>query len=365
MLEKSVGREVSFYPNGENPALSKGILLAWKPSVMIREKKSGRILTLEKPSQVLFSSIPPGMITRPSLVWNIESEEAGRLGIDLKYLAKGISWKSDYVLDLDGDTFDLVGWITVDNRSGVTYPDARITCLAGKVNRVREPAPEKRILYKAAIANAPRVKEESFSGYHIYRIPFRETLADKQQKQIRFIEKKRIACERYGKALVRSYPRHGESRLSFAQMLRFDNTEKNSLGIPLPSGTVRMYSRDREGMTHFIGESRLSDTPAGETVTLRIGTLFDATGEKKITRYVSREGYMNVESSYRIHNRGNEPLTLKIEERIPTRGGRIELKSSCSGICSSKKLTAFVREFTVRLDAGKSYEFTSEFEVWK
>ncbi|WP_456391645.1 DUF4139 domain-containing protein [Nitratifractor sp.] len=367
MLRHSIGKEVSFLTNGRNPSRLQGTLLADDPSVMIREKSSGTIYTLEKPSQVLFPRVPEGMITRPSLVWEIETPQAGKLGIDLKYLTKGISWKSDYVLDLNrSGTLDLVGWITVNNRSGVSYPDAKLTFLAGDVNRAAAAQPQRRML-KAVMrmAEAPAVKEEAFAGYHIYKIPFRTTLRDKQQKQIPFLNRARIAYRRYGKAFMSSVGRPGVEKMHFRQIVEFDNTRSNHLGIPLPAGIVRMYSKDRAGESRFIGESRIGNLPTDETVRLTVGTLFDAVGERKVTRFVSRSDYRSAEILYTLHNRGEENLTLKIEERIPTFGGSIKLRSDCQGICSVKKLSAFVREFTIRVPAKKSYSFHSEFEIFK
>ena len=136
------------------------------------------------------------------------------------------------------------------------------------------------------------------------------------------------------------------------------------MGIPLPGGIVRMYQKDHGGDIHFIGESRIGNLPEDENVTLTIGTLFDAVGEKKITRYTVRKGYRNVETTYTLRNQGHNPLTLKIEERIPTYGENIKVKTSCSGICSVAKKNAFIREFTIQLKAKGSYKFTSEFEVY-
>ena len=368
MLNNSIGRTVLFYTNGRNPSRLEGTLLAVDPTVMVREKVSGKIYALEKDTQVLFPKVPPTMITRPSLVWNIESAAAGNLQIDLKYLSTGISWKSDYVLNLHpgNKQMELTGWITVKNDSGVSYPNAKITCLAGEVHLLRESEKKwgiTRSIKRAAIS-APNVKERSFAGYHIYKIPFRETIADKQQKQIRFLYRDGVAYEQYGKAVVSSFSRKGEANLRFQNTLRFSNNKTNSLGIPLPSGTIRMYSADTEGNTHFIGESRILDTPRDENVTLPIGMLFDATGKVRILKYVAREGYRNILSRYTLHNRGQTPLTLKIEERLPVYGGTIHLHSSCKAPrCTLKRLTAFVREFTVHLAPEASYSFDSEFEI--
>jgi hypothetical protein len=366
MLKNSIDKSVDFYTNGKSPTLSHGTLLAYNPVVLVRQKGTGKILSLDRPTQVIFSTVPKSMITRPSLVWNIEATKAGRLGIDLKYLTTGINWKSDYVLNLGKETLDLVGWITVNNRSGVAYPNAQITCLAGEVNKAQaDRHPEAR--YKKTMAMAapvPQVREESFSGYHIYKIPFRETIASNQQKQIRFLDKTAVSFTQYGKLSNRYFEKYGKQKLRFANIVEFVNTQDNNMGVPLPSGIVRMYQQDSGQETHFIGESRIRNIPEGEKVKLTIGTLFDIAGEKTITKYTARKGYRNVETTYTLRNQGKTAQTLKIEELIPTYGDNIRLKSSCSGICSTRKVTAFVREFTIKLKAKGEYKFTTEFEVY-
>ncbi|WP_457605597.1 DUF4139 domain-containing protein [Nitratifractor sp.] len=364
LLRHSIGKEVEFWTNGKRPTRSAGTLLASQPTVIVREKGSERILALEKPEQVIFDRLPEGMIPRPSLLWEVETARAGELRIDLRYLTTGIGWKSDYVLDLHEHTLDLVGWITVDNHSGADYRDVRLAFVAGELHRAEKARPLR--MYKA-MAAAPEnaVRQEAFSGYHLYTIPFRQTLADKEQKQIRFLRRSEIGYHSYGQAVVSSFPRAGVQKLRFVNTVRFSNSKANHLGLPLPAGTVRIYREDSAKESRFVGESRIGNLPADENVTLKLGMLFDATGEKKIVKYVSRQGYRHVRTHYTLHNRGKTPLELRIEERIPTHGNRIELHSDCAGICSVRKLSAFVREFTVRLPAGKSYSFDSEFEVWR
>ena len=363
MLKNSINKEIDFYTNGENPRLSHGVLLSASP-VMIQEQSTGSIYTLNNATQVIFSKIPETMITKPSLVWNMETATAGTLDIDLKYLASGISWKSDYVLNLKKDVLDLTGWITVNNNSGVAYKNADITCLAGKVNRVQNKYKYDEMRSYDGIAGVvmKEVKEESFSGYHIYKIPFRETIANKQQKQISFIDKKEIAYIQYGVAINSDFSKI-EQKLTFTNTIQFKNTKENNLGIALPTGVVRMYQKDSSNETHFIGEQRVHNIPEDENVTLAIGTLFDAVGERTITKHVVKEGYLNDETTYNIRNQGKEPLVLKIKELIPTRGKHISVKTSCKDNCSVKKKNAFIREYTITLKAKEKYLFTSEFEV--
>ncbi len=367
MLKKSINKEVEFYTNSKKPILSMGILLSASPNVMIKENGTGRIYTLNSATQVLFSKVPKSMITKPSLVWNMEAEKEGKLGIDLKYLTNGISWRSDYVLNLKKDILDLTGWITVNNNSGVTYENAEITCLAGDVNAV----PQKNIYreeskrrYKSApMVAMEAVKEEAFSGYHIYKIPFKETIGNKEQKQISFIDKKDVKYHQYGKNINSYFENYGEEKLHFSNMIEFENKKENNMGISLPKGVVRMYQKDSSKETHFIGESRVQNIPEDENVTLTVGTLFDAVGEKTITKFVAKNHYRNVETTYNLRNQGKEALELKIEENIPTYGEDIKIKSSCKDNCSVKKKNAFTREFTILLKAKERYTFSSEFEV--
>jgi len=366
MLKNSIDKEVAFYTNGETPKLTQGTLLSSSP-VMIQENGTKNIYTLKSATQVIFAKIPETMITKPSLVWHMETEKVGRLGIDLKYLTRGITWKSDYVLNLKKNVLDLVGWITVNNNSGVAYENAQITCLSGDVNRVKEQSYPQNRIYKQKMAMAKlqedAVLEESFSGYHIYKIPFKETIANKQQKQISFIDKKEITYTQYGTTTNNYFERYDEKKLAFKNTIMFKNTKKNHLGIALPTGVVRMYQKDSSEETHFIGEEKVHNIPEDENVTLTIGTLFDAVGEKTITKYVARKHYRNVETTYNIRNQGKESLVLKIKEVIPTYGNHISVKTSCKGNCSVKKKNAFIREFTIQLKAKEKYIFTTEFEV--
>ena len=367
MLEKSIDKEVAFYSNEKEPTLSKGVLLSASPNAMIKENGTGKIFTLNFSTQVIFDKVPDNMITKPSLVWNMENEKAGNLGIDLTYLTTGISWKSDYVLNLKKDVLDLTGWITVNNNSGVAYENAQITCLAGDVNAVpkRRNRYSKQKVYAEAMPTMAMdaVEEESFSGYHIYKIPFRETIANREQKQISFIDKKDIKYHQYGKNVNNYFENYGEQKLQFSNMVEFENKKKNNMGISLPSGVVRMYQKDSSEETHFIGESRVQNIPEDENVTLTVGTLFDAVGEKVITKFEAKKHYRKVETTYNVRNQGKEPLELRIEENIPIYGNDISVKTSCKDNCSVKKKNAFVREFTIKLKAKEKYEFSSEFEV--
>ena len=45
---------------------------------------------------------------------------------------------------------------------------------------------------------------------------------------------------------------------------QFKNEEKAGLGMPMPSGTVRVYQSDSSGGVQFVGEDRIDHTPKDE-----------------------------------------------------------------------------------------------------
>jgi len=124
-----------------------------------------------------------------------------------------------------------------------------------------------------------------------------------------------------------------------------------------------MYAADSGGKRRFIGEDRIKNTPAQERVKLRVGTLFDVVGEKRITRFESDKYRRVVETTYEVRNRSEEALEVRIAEQLPTYGKKITLQSSCKGACKEIKKSAFAREFRVKLKPKGSYRFTTSFEV--
>ncbi len=59
------------------------------------------------------------------------------LGSGLSYLTRGMSWSADYVAKLqpNSDTAEIQCWATVTNTTGIPYPAARLTLMAGAPNR--------------------------------------------------------------------------------------------------------------------------------------------------------------------------------------------------------------------------------------
>jgi hypothetical protein len=258
--------------------------------------------------RMVLPSLPKGLILQPQLTWQLDSEKSGRHEMELSYITHGINWNSDYVAVIEPDEkyLDLTGWVTLDNRSGVSYPDATLLLMAGDVRLIHPGqaiAGDMSASYKMARSEAvrPQFEEKEFFEYHLYTLQRPTDVSDNQKKQIEFLSASRVPVEKlfvydgaqignrwrgYDIYSIRTQPQYGtESNKKVFVMLEFMNKKKMNLGIPLPKGKVRVYKTDTDDSRHFVGEDLIDHTPSGEKVRLYVGNAFDIVGERKQTNF--------------------------------------------------------------------------------
>jgi hypothetical protein len=98
--------------------------------------------------------------------------------------------------------------------------------------------------------------------------------------------------------------------------IRFKNAKENRLGMPLPRGKVRVYTKDAaDGGLEFVGEDLIDHTPKDETVLIKTGQSFDVVGERTQTDFrVDRRGKTMVDG-YKITLRNHKDVAVKVEVR--------------------------------------------------
>jgi hypothetical protein len=242
------------------------------------------------------------------LVWNIDAPQKSTTTLSLDYLISSISWKSDYVLNLSGDSADLSGWITINNRSGKAFEATELSVLAGDINRVKS-ADNRYLMARAALAEsyAAAVRELSHEGYHLYQIPFAVTLANNEKTQIKFLDIKKIPVARkYDVQLSSPFYIQGEIKHPVSQYL-----EIKSLDNPLPMGTIRSYSKEQKS-TLLLGESRIEHTPQHEKIRVALGMNFDLLVNEKLISTNSDRYYLDTKVSYELVNRSKESKTVQL-----------------------------------------------------
>jgi hypothetical protein len=366
LLKYHLGKLVNYTEDKESRERKEGTLLATDP-ILVQPAKDNRKGAILVPHKIYFPSIPEAMAVKPSLFWHLQTQ-ASRLDIALKYLTRGLSWQSDYTLELIDDThLNLNAWITIANNSGATYQDARITVLAGEINLPSAPQIHKRNRTREMLVMSmadQNIQNEAFSGYHIYKIPFRETIKDKEHKQISFIHKDSIEYERYAYNSERfSWDNFGERTLQFDQIIAFKNEASNQLGMPLPEGTARVYQADDEGVLRFSGADRVKNTPDKEQVKLAIGKYFDVIGKEKVTSYRSTTRERQIRYTLTLSNRSKKPEVIKLDKIVPINTGALHIEDSCTSPCRKESRNAFEARYIIPLEPGKEYEMTISYDL--
>jgi hypothetical protein len=343
LLEKYVGRSVRVvktHPTTGVETVEVAQVLSANDGVVLQ---MGDRIETGVPGRVVFDSVPANLRDRPTLVTELQSQRSGPQDVELSYLTSGLSWRADYVAELNADdsALDLNGWVTLSNLSGTTYPDARLQLVAGDVNRVQEEmrASKSELLERrkpAAVASAP-MSQESLFEYHLYTLQRPTTLSDQQTKQVALLSAGSVPVK---KELVLSgsdfYYRSSVGdmgqKIKVGVYVEFNNKESANLGQPLPKGVVRVYKRDRAGNAQFVGEDRIDHTPKNEKVRLHLGDAFDVTADKKQTDFRRREAtnaasYVH-ESAYEIVLRNAKPEAVTVTVREPVPGDWTMLQES-------------------------------------
>ena len=360
LLQKYVGKELTLIRvitenNSTREVPVKAVLLADNDGPVW--KVGNEIITGMGADRYEFPDLPENLYSKPTLVWLLDNRRAGEQSVEASYLTNLVNWSSDYVLTVHSDqkAADLNGWVTVVNQSGTSFRNAQLQLVAGELNRVTQP--RSRVMYemsmKAANAPAPQFQQEAISEYHLYTLQRPTNIRNNETKQISLLGAAGMSVEKIFEVDGESY--YYQNAQSPGQptkepvkvFIKFKNSEANSLGVPLPGGTVRVYQGDSKGRVQFIGEDRIDHTPKDETVSLHIGNAFDVVAEHKQTDF-QRLGSHSVEVEYEVSLRNHkpDPITVFVNEPI---GGDWSMLNSTFKF---EKTAAFAARFTVPVAAN-------------
>lgn len=323
-------------------------------------------LRFSLPGEPVFPALGDDTILNPTLSWTINSAEPAKLDAEIAYVTGGLSWQSDYnIVAADkGDTIDIVGWVTFRNQSGTGFKQAKVKLMAGDVNKVQPPQAEGRGMRMKAMAMAgvdedAAVTEKSFDEFHLYTIARPVTLRDQETKQVEFVRGTGVKAPKifvYDGATMnygawnnfRGEGDYGVPTNKKVWVLReFKNSKDNNLGMALPKGRLRFYSRDDDGSLQFTGENNIDHTPKDETIRVYVGNSFDLVGERRRTAFKvdSTNHWLDETFEIKVRNRKKEPVEIRVVEHL-TRFANWELKEKSDDF---RKLDSHTIEFPVTL----------------
>jgi hypothetical protein len=317
-------------PGGWSPAGRGSFGIDAQPLSPIVELDGKTLFAL--PGQPLFDLLGADAILKPTLLWRLWAEKAGKRDIEVAYLSGGLRWEATYnlVAPETGDNFDLVGWVTIENESGAAFENARVKLMAGDVSKVQPPMMRRDMKVYAMASEGmaePGVTERAFDEYHLYTLKERTTLREREMKQVEFCRADGLPGKRlyvydgadvtpyggYGNESVAGDPNYGaQANTKVATMIEFKNSKAAGLGIPLPKGTMKVYRADTDGGREFIGENSIDHTPADETVRLALGNAFDLKGERRQTDFKVDNPHRTASEGFEIKVRNHKKTAVEV-----------------------------------------------------
>lgn len=289
-----------------------GTLLNTQSDDVIIQLKDGPVKVIKTASieTVEFPSLSGRLVTRPTLVWLLNCRKQGTHESEISYLTKGVTWHAEYVAitDAEDTRLDVRGWVSIENKSGTEYRNARLKLVAGEVHRAQ---PKREIggrfaddmSYKAAVP--PQFEEKAFFEYHLYTLQRPATLKNRQMKQLSLFPAATVTAHKV-------YTFDGRRNNKKVRVtLEFVNDHASGLGMPLPAGKIRVYKEDQDGSQVFIGEDLIDHTPKDGKVRVYVGNAFNLVGERTVKDVIDLSRHSRRET-VEIRLRNHKKIAVKV-----------------------------------------------------
>ena len=336
LLEKYLGQKVEVVT--QDGATFTGMLMSFDQRQLVIQESGSVLRIIGRPDNVknvTCIGLPEGLIIKPTLMWLLQSAAGGSQSVEVAYGAGGCGWRADYtaVLNDDDTALDLSGWVTLTNNSGKTYNDASLKLMAGEVHR----APEAKMAGGRAgsmslglrMDESAAFQEKSFAEYHLYTLPRRTTIKDRQIKQIELLSAASVPVKKEylfdplrdlspywsGPMMDENFSVGDKGKTQV--FIIFKNDKASNLGMPLPAGRMRLFKMDGGDM-EFVGEDNIEHTPKDEKLEILMGNAFDIAGERTRTNFVSGRGARWMEESFeiKVRNHKDQPITVNAREHL-------------------------------------------------
>ncbi len=276
LMEKAVGETITLVRT--NPATGaetreRARVLSVNEGVVVQIGNRIEVLRDDGlPVRAVFDKVPENLRARPTLSITVDSQRAGQRDAAIRYLTGGLGWSADYVALFDEakGSIDVQGWVTLSNSSGTTYRKADTLLVAGNPQGASGFGNRRGNIRSAGTETANR---ERLGDYYLYPVG-RTTIADRQTKQINFLDVQGVPAMRAYEYRVGWLASMNEPQ-SADTVVKFNSSKSGGLGDALPAGSVRFYQRDQRGSPQFIGENGIGHTPMGSALALKTGEAFD------------------------------------------------------------------------------------------
>ena len=330
------------------------IQFSWANTLIDPTSIDFRILDQQDKVDLVDTTFPSGR--NDALQWNVQSQVAGKIPVEIRYFTSGITWKADYVgiANQDETKLDLTGYVRVFNNSGELYDNAQTRLVVGTINLVekiadlaKRPPPGTRYInlnestrremretlgdklktYQGYVATGrltdsggvlveqrKDVKKEGLSEYFLFTIEGREDIEHNQPKRLVSMKVARVPLECIYKLTDRDGGKHFTKYYRFKnkKLLDDDGNEKElpameNLGVsPLPDGQVRLFSEYKNKDLAYVGGTTAKYVPIGDRLEVGVGrdqdiTIIRRLKDQQITGVVARQYKRRLDDNFVLY----------------------------------------------------------------
>jgi hypothetical protein len=352
ILEKYIGEDLEIITKNDTKFLGK-LQFNDINTIGIIENNTNKLILVQRDEikNINLAELPANFFLKPTLHWRLNSNKAGNFPVDFSYMCTGMKWDVTYntIWNDDKGKLEINSWVTINNQTGKAFNDTKLKLIAGDVQRIKKYV-ESRTYDKFAVettnGSAPGFAEKAFHDFHMYTLSENVNINNNQTKQLRLFPTKKVNAQ--SKYEYKTGSKDVQSRIKFI------NSQKEGLGLPLPKGIVKIYKLDdSDNELEFIGEDNLDHTAKDEEILLTTGNAFDLIGKTETIKYRKispkiQERDMKVT----LKNRSKKTKTITVHHNLYSDWSI--LKHSLPFI----KKNATLINFEKKLEPNEIYELT-------
>jgi len=370
LLKRYLGKSVELVRYGQDGREServRGILEVADPGNLVLNV-DGKYLV--NPPGSIEASDDNGVVAIPQLRAEVDSASAQNAGLKISYLTGGFSWGADYVGTMKNDgTMALEVWATVTNKTGIDYPNAKVTLVAGEPNRALIPYDgslaeaeggirHRDLQIAGSIPAKQRLSPEATGELYEYPVDARVSIAPDQSSRVKMSEVGAVPVKKDYSVRLPDFDYeeydNAQTRHNAVLAISFKNEKSQGLGLPLPAGAFRIYEPDSSGTQRYIGAATLPDTPKDSGAFLSLSNVFDVYAQSRVnsTKIIDKHR-VRKDLEVRIHNSKESAVAVRIVQNVY---GKWQVAAESD---ESTKPDATTLQWVVNVPAGTEKVITS------
>jgi len=225
---------------------------------------------------------------------------------------------------------DVQGWATLNNGTKTTFKDANVAVIAGNPasqnnNNYNNYGKSIRGGFNPGLRPGSNVRgagtesspQERVGDNYLYPLPGKITVKSSQTKQVGIVDAQGVSAQKVYEYRAGGFNNTGNP-VSADVRIAFANSRAGGLGTALPQGIFRVYTKDQEGRSQFIGEDRIGHIPGGSDMSLKIGDAFDVKVKSTVaTRREISKTVSEIEMVYDVTNATDKDTFVHIRQSLP------------------------------------------------